>query len=78
MGERLWQLAVGETSYRKLLLWCSQWMGINVSPSTMKRVIDEQLEQLRLRTKRELNSAQIKALIIDGVHLTLRKSKKKP
>jgi len=53
-------------------------MGINVSPSTMKRVIDEQLEQLRLRTKRELNSAQIKALIIDGVHLTLRKSKKKP
>lgn len=78
LGEQLWPLAVGQCSYRKLLLWCAKWMGVRLSPSSMKRVIDEQVEQLRLRRKRQLNTAQIKALIIDGVHLTLRKRKKKP
>jgi hypothetical protein len=38
-------------------------------------VIDEQLEKLRLRRKSELHTALIRALIIDGVHLTLWGSK---
>jgi transposase-like protein len=43
----------------------------------MNRVIDEQLEQLRLRRKSELHTALIRVLIIDGVHLTLWRSKKR-